>query len=255
VSCPEIACHKTDKTMKGKQTKGRNELPAKKVNGRLKELNAMTKAVTEIHGGQMSLSEAADLFGVSRYKIERWVAMLTVVREDGSIQMVDNSMKVSVLNAVHHDGMSHEAASAKFGVHKSLIRLWIKLRANPVVGPRFTNQVRKAAPKMDASEKAKVVEQIKQGVLRISQACRIYWVSRTEVKKWIATYTEINLKKTLKDTVYCSMTAEEKNKELEEKLKQAQKLLEEARLKISGLETLIEVAEEKFDIQIKKNIA
>jgi transposase-like protein len=143
-------------------------------------------------------------------------------------------------------------AAEKFGVHKGIIRVWVKLRADPAVAQQFTRQMRKVAPKMEEEERTKVVEQINLGVLRISQASRTYGVSRNEINRWITIHTKINLKNTLKDPVYCSMTAEEKNKELEEQLRQAQKLLEEARLKISGLETLIEVAEEKFEIQIKK---
>jgi transposase-like protein len=238
--------------MKAKQEPDQSNLRAKRTNVGLKELNAMTKAATQVHSGQMSLIEAAGLFGVSSYKIERWISMLTVVKEDGSIEMVDNALKIKVVNAVHHDGMSHKTAAHMFGVHKSIIRIWLKLKADPAVTQQFTKQMRKAAPKADENERAKVVAQINRGELRISQASRSYCVPRVEISRWITTHTKINLKSTLKDPVYCSMTVEERNKELEEQLRQAQKLLEEARLKISGLETLIEVAEEKFEIQIKK---
>ena len=238
--------------MKAKQVQDQSKLRAKRANVGLKELNAMTKAVTQVHTGKVSLIEAAGLFGVSRYKMEKWIAMLTVVSADGSVGIVDNTLKISVVNAVYHDGMSHKAVAEKFGVHRSIIRIWIKLRADPAIAPQFTTQMKKAVPKLDEYERAKVVAQINLGGLSISQACRTYCVGRHEMFKWIGTYTKINLKNTLKDPVYCSMTVEEKNKELEEQLRQAQKLLEEARLKISGLETLIEVAEERFDIQIKK---
>jgi transposase-like protein len=238
--------------MKAKQEPVQSKLQVKRVMVGLKELNAMTKAATQVHTGQVSLIEAAGLFGVSRYKIEKWIAMLTVAREDGSIGMVDNDLKISVINAVYHDGMSHKSAAEKFGVHSSIIRIWLKLRTDPAVVQQFTKQMRKAIPKADEYERAKVVAEINGGVLRISQASRTYGVSRGEISRWITIHTKINLKSTLKDPLYCSMTVEEKNKELEEQLRQAQKLLEEARLKISGLETLIEVAEEKFEIQIKK---
>jgi transposase-like protein len=238
--------------MKAKQEPDQTKLRAKRSTVGLKELNAMTKAANQVHSGKASLIEAAGLFGVSRYKIEKWISMLTVVGEDGSIGMVDNALKINVVNAVHHDGMSHKAAAQMFGVHKSIIRIWLKLRADPAVAQQFTAQMKKSAPELDDNQKAKVVAQINGGALRISQACRTYCVTRGVIRRWISIHTKINLKSTLKDPVYCSMTAEERNKELEEQLRQAQKLLEEARLKISGLETLIEVAEEKFEIQIKK---
>lgn len=238
--------------MKAKQEQDQRRLRAKRVQVGLDELNAMTKAVTQVHTGKTSLIETADLFGVSRDKMKKWVAMLTVVSADGGVGIVDNALKVNIVNAIYHDGMSQKAAVEKFGVHKSIIRIWIKLRTDPSVALQFTTQMKKATPKPDANERAKVVEQINLGELSISQACRTYYVARHEMFKWISTYTRINLKSTLKDPVYCSMTAEEKNKELAEQLRRAQKLLEEARLKISGLETLIEVAEEKFEIQIKK---
>lgn len=238
--------------MQSKQEQDQSKLRAKKGQAGLKELNTMTKAVMQVQTGKVSVIEAADLFGVSRYKMEKWIAMLTIVRADGSIGVVNNTLKISVVNAVYHEGLSYEAAAEKFGVHKSIIRVWVKLRADPAVAPQFTKQMRQAVPKVDEQERAKIVAQINEGAMRISQVSRTYGVSRSEVNRWISIHTKINLKSTLKDPVYCSMTAEEKNKELEEQLRQAQKLLEEARLKISGLETLIEVAEEKFEIQIKK---
>src|SRR5580698_1354847 len=131
--------------MKAKQEPDQTKLRATRSTVGLKELNAMTKAATQVHSGQVSLIEAAGLFGVSRYKIEKWISMLTVIKEDGSIDIVDNALKINVVNAVHHDGMSHKAAAQLFGVHKSIIRIWLKLKADPAVTQQFTQQMRKAA--------------------------------------------------------------------------------------------------------------
>lgn len=48
------------------------------------------------------------------------------------------------------------------------------------------------------------------------------------------------------------MTPEEKTKQLEREIERLKKDLENEKLRNEGLKTLIEVAEEKFNIKIKK---
>jgi transposase len=220
----------------------------------LNQLKLMGKAVEGIHTGKFSYREAASMYGVTKYQIEKWVTMLTHKNSNGRLEVVNDALKVQVVKAVYIENMPVREAVIKFGVSKEVVRLWIGMRDDPKKGPKFAQDMRNPVqePAINEYEQKKVAIAINAGGLSISEACRTYGVSRTQVKNWVSSNSGMYLADLIRTTVYCNMTTEEKNKELEAQLKLLQKQLEEAKLKISGLEMLIEVAEEKFEIKIKK---
>src|SRR5206468_5570362 len=129
-----------------------------------------------------------------------------------------------------------------FNVKKPLIRLWIAQMDSPSSNVRAV-VVKEIKSAIDDDEKKELVRQIEEGDLSKSQVVTRYHVTRHEVNKWVHNYSGFNLEGTLQNPVFYSMTTEEQNEELKAKIKQLQKELDYARLKVSGLETLVEVAE------------
>lgn len=101
-------------------------------------------------------------------------------------------------------------------------------------------------------EMSKIVGEIRSGTTNIRQACLKYGMCRNTLKLWI---TRINLR-TLESamgrkTVKHQYTDQD-SKALQRKIHELTRALENAKLKINSLETLIKVSEEDLQIKIRK---
>lgn len=97
--------------------------------------------------------------------------------------------------------------------------------------------------KLSDKEKRIIVFEINAGKTTIDEVINHYKVSSASVKAWVKLYTcdtELEMPKVEK-------TEEEKVTD-----KNSQKLIDELKLKVLGLETMIDIAEEKFKIDIRK---
>lgn len=110
-----------------------------------------------------------------------------------------------------------------------------KLRINRVFSEEF--------------KKAKVKE-YESGSYTIREISSLYNVSSQAIYCWIYKYSLYN-KKGLK-VVEMSKSSEQKVKELQNKIAELERLLGQKQIKIDYLETMIEVAKEEFDIDLKK---
>ncbi len=105
---------------------------------------------------------------------------------------------------------------------------------------------------MTAAKKRTIVRQVEQGSLTAHEAGKVHGVPRNTLNKWLKASVKENADLAvdkpfaMKDTApgYTDVPDPEK-----EALKKA---LEEARVKISALNTLIDVAEDQFKIAIRK---
>jgi hypothetical protein len=99
---------------------------------------------------------------------------------------------------------------------------------------------------------AKIVGDIKSGVISIRRACLKYGLNRNTLKLWI---TRINLR-TLESVMSTKpgkkLPEDSDTKALQRKIHELTRALENAKLKINSLETLIRVSEEDFQIKIRK---
>jgi transposase len=103
------------------------------------------------------------------------------------------------------------------------------------------------------SFKRMVVEEILSGSIFIAEAAKKYGIpSRSTVSQWMKWYQKNN------DNIVVSISSPVAEQEQDNKnehpisIKELQKALEQAKLKIIGLETLIDVAEEQLNIEIRK---
>lgn len=100
--------------------------------------------------------------------------------------------------------------------------------------------------------KQKVISEIESGQLTVAEAKRIYDISGGQtVQSWLRKYGKDHL---LSKVIRVSMKDEkDKLKELEREKQKLESALANAHLKIVSLEALLESAEERYDIDFKKN--
>lgn len=99
--------------------------------------------------------------------------------------------------------------------------------------------------------KRKVVDEIESGKYTVGEVRKIYdiWGSDT-IDRWLKQFGREHL---LSRVIRVEMKDEkDKLKELERQKRELESALAQAHLKILSLETMIDIAEERFDIKIKK---
>lgn len=101
--------------------------------------------------------------------------------------------------------------------------------------------------------KLKVVKEIEEGKLTLSGAKKLYGIGGGDtIQKWIRKLGKLHL---LNKIIRVEMKDEvSKIKELEKQKKELESALAQAHLKILAYESLIEAAENKLGIDLKKNI-
>ena len=99
--------------------------------------------------------------------------------------------------------------------------------------------------------KRKVVEEIESGKFTVGEVRRIYDIKGAEtISRWLRRFGREHL---LNRVIRVEMKDEkDKLKELERQKRELESALAQAHLKILSLETMIDIAEERFDIKIKK---
>ena len=99
--------------------------------------------------------------------------------------------------------------------------------------------------------KRKIVEEIESGKFTVGEVRRIYDIKGAEtINRWLKNLGREHL---LNRVIRVEMKDEkDKLKELERQKRELESALAQAHLKILSLETMIDIAEERFDIKIKK---
>ena len=96
----------------------------------------------------------------------------------------------------------------------------------------------------------KKVEEIERGLATIAEISREYEVSRGAIYKWIYAYS-MHRKRQVKQVVEAKSDTR-KIKELQKRIKELERLLGQKQFEVEFKETMIDLAEERFGIDIKK---
>jgi len=96
----------------------------------------------------------------------------------------------------------------------------------------------------------KKVEEIERGLSTIAEISREYEVSRGAIYKWIYAYS-MHRKREVKQVVEAKSDTR-KIKELRKRIKELEQLLGQKQFEVEFKETMIDLAEERFGIDIKK---
>ncbi|MDP9076213.1 MAG: hypothetical protein M3O71_02220 [Bacteroidota bacterium] len=143
-------------------------------------------------------------------------------------------------------GTPRSVIAYQYGVSRASISKWMSNHGSE------SYQLKQREAHLTEVEKRSIVRQIEQGVLTPHAARTAYGLSGTMLNSWL----KASLKENVELAVYDPF--EMKNEpsaqaELQDAEKEAlKKALEAAQLKISALNTLIDVAEDQFKIKIRK---
>ena len=99
--------------------------------------------------------------------------------------------------------------------------------------------------------KQKRVKEIEQGLVSIAEISREYEVSRRAIYKWIYKYS-MNRKKQVKQVIE-ALSDTRKIQELKKKIKELEQVIGQKQVELEFKEKMIELAEEHYGIDIKKN--
>jgi transposase-like protein len=101
------------------------------------------------------------------------------------------------------------------------------------------------------SFKKSVVASYEKGELSVLELSRLHGVHNVSIYKWIYKYSTFNEKGYR--VIEHKMSTSKKVKELEEKIKDLERKVGQKQITIDYLETMMEVAKDELNIDIKKN--
>jgi transposase-like protein len=103
-------------------------------------------------------------------------------------------------------------------------------------------------------EKRKIVEEVRSGFYCLQQARKKYILSKTKFSRWNRWYFKIRLLRYFKPKPFPTMKkAKQSNEELKKQLLEAQAQIDKLQLKNIALETMIDIAEKRLNVDIRKN--
>ena len=140
-----------------------------------------------------------------------------------------------ILAVIKEKELRISEAVQMFNVNHATIRNWLLKDSPEMFKPRKKRK--------SQSEQKAIVRDIQTGLISVEEAVKKYNIARSTVRLWLEVYS-------------CQITAMDMQKaEGAESLssKEKDKIIKELQLKVMALETLIDLAENSFKIDIRKN--
>lgn len=101
--------------------------------------------------------------------------------------------------------------------------------------------------------KRKKVSELDRNLISISELCREYQVSRTSVYRWVYLYSRMK-KKDVKQVIEAKSDSR-KLLQMKEEIKELQRIIGEKQVLLDFKDKMIELAEEKYGVNIKKKFS
>jgi transposase-like protein len=155
------------------------------------------------------------------------------------------NLREEIIKAIE-GGVPRSVIVYQYGVSRSTLSDWMRNHSSKEY------QTKQLGVHLTEVEKRSIVRLIEQGQLTPHAARKAHGISGSTLQKWLKS----SLKENVELVVYDPFEMKDKraeSPELPDSEKDAlKKALEEAQLKISALNTLIDVAEDQFKIAIRK---
>jgi transposase-like protein len=139
---------------------------------------------------------------------------------------------------------------------KEKVRLDMVLKTDPETQEQYWTRERVTVYKAEASDRINAVLDILKGVTTAEEVQKKYDItSINSVYIWIGKYVSQEKSLSLEEQTYEDMATKSKDdqiRELKAQLKQARKEAELEKLRAHAYDTMINLAEEKFNIPIRK---
>ena len=100
--------------------------------------------------------------------------------------------------------------------------------------------------------KKRIVRDLERNLISVADVCKSHQVSRTSVYRWIFKYSSMAKKQHKQVVEPKSDTA--KIKALEERVKELERIIGQKQLAIDFKDKMIEIAEERYNVDIKKKL-
>lgn len=213
----------------------------------IEDLPKIKQVIKQIQLGISSQQKAAVQFNVTRHMIRKWYDYFREENAPLNEKEQDILFRQQVVRDVYQKQLRHQDACKKYNITLDTFRRWLKSMPGMVV-----HKSAKRIPddkKIEDKLKKEIAYQVQRGDVTQFKAATDLNVTRYTIRKWIYNYPMFNLEGKIN---YHVMSAEEKNKQLEKEIERLKKELENEKLRSEGLKILIDVAEEKFNIKIKK---
>jgi len=101
--------------------------------------------------------------------------------------------------------------------------------------------------------KRKKVSEIDRNLVKVSELCRAYQVSKTAIYKWIYRYSRMHKKQ--ERQVVESKSDSKKILALQEQVKELERIIGEKQVKLDFQDKMIELAEQEYKVDIKKKFS
>lgn len=134
----------------------------------------------------------------------------------------------------------------QYGVSRSTLCDWMRNHGSK------DYQSKQRGSDLTEVEKRSIVRQVEQGVLSPHAARKTYGMSGSTLSKWLKSSVKENVELAVYDPFEMKDKAADQPDLPDPEKEALKKALEEAQLKISALNTLIDVAEDQFKIKIRK---
>jgi transposase len=214
------------------------------------DLPKIRQMVKEVRSGMMSQIEASQKYKVTRHQVRKWLDIFQQTSFSDDPNAIDEVLKQKIVREIIENKLTQREAVKKYKVPFDVISRILK--SCPGFSGTRTGINLRASSEIADEKKMEVVRKIQSGELSQFQVANQLRVTRYSVRTWISNYSMFNLDGSICYQMLQNMTEEEKNKQLIEQIAELKKQLENEKLKTESLQTLIEVAEEKFGIKIKK---
>ena len=117
----------------------------------------------------------------------------------------------------------------------------------------ITVKNRKPWGRLSDTDKKKIVHEINSGLISQRAAAQKYGLNRKRIGAWIVDFSSFNMKpREVAEEAIGNMNESAKTRILAKQVQDLTKRLDKANLKISGLQTMIEVSEQELQIKIRK---
>ena len=155
------------------------------------------------------------------------------------------SLRDEIIEAIEA-GMPRSVIVYRYGVSRSTLCDWMRNHGSAAY------QARQAGKHLSEIERRSIVRSIEQGVLTRHAARKTHGISGNTLNKWLRESVKENVELALYDPFAMEKKPSEQPQEADAEKQALKKALEEAQMKISALNTLIDVAEDQFKIAIRK---
>lgn len=111
-------------------------------------------------------------------------------------------------------------------------------------------------PRYSESFKTKIISEVIERDVSIVELSRYYGVSQKTITRWLDRFTNGNNSISLDSQTHAELKKEEQQSEsieaLQKRITQLESLLKNEKLRSAAYKTMIEIAQEKFNISIEK---